>query len=129
MKFDKMGLKNTELSMSVVVDNHNLFPIKLKDGHYKLTIEHGIGMEGKTQKIVNIPAKGTETIEMELDTKTAKLPKLGWKWLFKEHRTHYKMHFTGIIMSDAEIMHNATLKVSDEGTLDELKQLTKKLKD
>ncbi len=129
MNFDKMGLKNTELSMSVIVDNHNTFPIKLKNGRYKLEIEHGIEMEGKTQKIVNIPAKGTETIEMELDTKTAKLPKLGWKWLFKEHRTHYKMHFTGIIMSDSEIMHNATLKVNDEGTLDELKQLTKKLKD
>jgi LEA14-like dessication related protein len=129
MKFDKMGLKNTEVSMPVIVDNRNVFPIKLKNGHYKIEIEHGIELQGKMQKIVAIPAKGTETIDMELDMKTAKLPKLGWKWLFREHHTHYKMNFSGIILSDTEIMHNATLKVSDEGTLEELKQLTKKLKD
>ena len=129
MNFDKMGLKNTEMSMSVVVDNHNGFPIKMKNGHYKLEIEHGIEMHGTMQKIVDIPAKGTETINVEIDTKTAKLPKLGWKWLFREHRTHYKMNFSGIVISDSEMMRNATLKVSDEGTLDQLKQLTKKLKD
>lgn len=129
MNFNKMGLKNAQMSMSLIVDNHNSFPIKIKNGHYKLEIEHAIKMEGHMQKVVDIPAKGTETIDMEIDTKTAKLPKLGWKWMFKEHRTHYKMQFTGIAMSDAEIMHHATLNVNDEGTLDELKQLTKKLKD
>jgi LEA14-like dessication related protein len=129
MKFDKMGLKNTEMSMPVIVENHNNFPIKLKNGRYTLEIEHGIEMHGKTQKIVDIPPRGTETIDMEIDTKTAKLPKLGWKLLFREHRTHYKMNFHGIVMSDSEIMRNATLHVSDRGTLAELKQLTKKLKD
>jgi LEA14-like dessication related protein len=128
MNFDKMGLKKTEMSMSVVVNNHNAFPIKIKDGKFKIEIEHGIEMEGKMQKIVDIPAKGTETIDMDINTKTAKLPKLGWKWIFREHRTHFKMHFSGIAMSDSEIMHHASLDVNDEGTLDELKQFTKKLK-
>jgi len=129
MSFDKMGLKNTKITMPVIIDNHNVFPIKLKNGHYKLEIEHGIEMQGKMQKVLDIPAKGTEIIDLEIDTKTAKLPKLGWKWMFKEHRTHYKMNFSGIVMSDSEIMHNAALNVSDEGTLDQLRQLTKKLKD
>ena len=129
LNFEKMGLKNTEMSLGVNVDNHNAFPIKMKNGHYKIAIEHGIEMQGEMQKIVDIPAKGTETIEMNINTKTAKLPKLGWKWIFREHRTHYKMNFSCVVMSDAEIMHNARLKVTDEGTLDELKQLTKKLKD
>lgn len=129
MNFDKMGLKNTKLSMSVNVENHNAFPIKIKNGHYKIVIEHGIEMHGEMEKNVDIPAKGSGTIEMNINTKTAKLPKLGWKWLFREHRTHYKMNFSCVVMSDSEIMRNATLHVSDEGTLDELRQLTKKLKD
>lgn len=129
MKFNKMGLKNTELSLSVAIDNHNVFPITLKNGHYTLEIEHGIKMQGKMQKIVEVPAKGSGIIDLVIDTKTAKMPKLGWKWMFREHRTRYKMNFSGIILSDSEIMRKATLHVTDEGTLEQLKQLTKKLRD
>lgn len=128
MNFDKMGLKNTELSMSVNVENHNSFPIQMKEGVYDLEIEHGIELHGSTQKTVNIPAKGSGTIDMDINTKTLKLPKLGWKWLFREHRTHYKMKFSCVVISDSEIMKNSKMKIRDEGTLDDLKQITKKLK-
>jgi LEA14-like dessication related protein len=129
MNFGKMGLKNAEMSMPVDVENHNAFPIKMKDGKYSIEIDHGIEMHGDMDKIVNIPAKGSETIDVHINAKTLKLPKLGYKWLFKEHRTHYHMKFSCTVLSDAEMMRHSTLKIKDEGTLDELKQLTKKLKD
>jgi LEA14-like dessication related protein len=129
MNFDKMGLKNTEMTMPVDVENHNVFPIKMKDGTYSIEIEHGIEMHGDMDGIVSIPAKGSETIDIHIHAKTLKLPKLGYKLLFKEHRTHYTMKFRCTVLSDAEMMKHSTLKIKDEGTLDDLKQLTKKLKD
>jgi len=127
--FDKMGLKKTEMTMPVDVENHNTFPIRMKDGVYKIEIEHGIELHGKMKGVVTIPAQGSATIDIDINTKTLKLPKLGWKFLFKEHRTHYKMNFSGVVTSDAENMKNVNLRMTDEGVLDDIKKLTKKMKD
>jgi LEA14-like dessication related protein len=124
----KMGLKKTDATVNMKIENDNVFPIRIKDGKFTMEVEHGITVTGNYQKVVNIPAKGSGIIEMHVNSQTGDLAKLGWKWLFKEHRTHYKMNFTSTIESDSEIMHTSKMTTNMAGTLDELKQLTKKLK-
>lgn len=123
----KFGFKETELDMVVNVTNPNVFPIKMKDGKYKFSIDNDENvMQGVMEKIVNIPAHGSEPVSMHVDMKTMKVPKLGWKMLFDKKDTRFKMNFSCKLMSDNGMLNNSNMAFNMSGTLDELTQAVKK---
>ena len=122
----KLGLKETGLNMVVNVENPNDFPIKMKDGKYKMGIDNDENMmEGTMEPMVNIPANGTEAITMHVDMKTLKVPKLGWKMLFDKKDTRFKMNFNCKLASDNGMLNNSSMAMNMQGTLEELKDAVK----
>lgn len=124
IELGKLGLKESSLDMTVNIQNPNAFPIKMKDGKYKLSIDNDENvMEGVMEKIVNIPAHGAAPVAMHVDMKTMKMPKLGWKMLFDTKDTKFKLSFSSKIMSDNGMLNNSKMAFNMNGTLDELKNL------
>lgn len=123
----KLGLKETGLNMVVNVENPNQFPVKIKNGKYKLSIDNDKNvMEGNMEPVVNIPANGTEAVTMHVDMKTMKVPKLGWKMLFDKKDTHFKMNFNCNLASDNGMLNNSSMAMNMQGTLEDLKDAVKK---
>jgi LEA14-like dessication related protein len=120
---NKLGLKDSELGITVKVTNDNSFPIDISNGKYTITVDKDLDLQGTMQKNVHIPANGAQDVSMNIKLKTAKVPKLGWKILFHKKQTHYNMHFTGQLKSDIKMLDNTALKMNAEGTLEDLKEL------
>lgn len=121
----KLGLDESAMEMAVTVENKNAFPITLKDATYTVSVENDFEAEGMLEKKVEIPANGSETVSMLMKIKTAKVPKLGWKMLFREKHTNYELNFKGTIVSDNELLKNTTMRMQAKGTLDDIKELAK----
>lgn len=120
----KLGLKESSLDMTVNIQNPNAFPIKMKDGKYKLLINNNENvMEGVMEKVVNIPPHGATPVSMHVDMKTMKIPKLGWKMLFDAKDTKFNLSFSSKLMSDNGMLNNSKMAFNMSGTLDELKNL------
>jgi len=122
----KFGLKESTLAMTLNVENPNAFPIKMKDGKYKISIDNDKNIMEGTIATVNIPAHGTAPVVMHADMKTMKMPKLGWKMLFDEKDTNFKLNFSGRLLSDNGMLNNSKMAFNMSGTLDELKNAVKK---
>ncbi len=118
---DKLGLKQTSLGMSVLIENPNAFPIKIQDGRYAVTIDNSTPIKGNLEKIVNIPARGSERVSMQLDLKTGQVADAAWKFLFDKKNTTYKVDFTCKLISDNSFFTNSNLAMNAEGTLEDLK--------
>jgi len=122
---DKLGLKETSLGMDVLIENPNAFPIKMQDGRYSLTIDGDLTMDGVLEKLIVIPAKCSETVSMQMDMKTGKLPEMAGKFLFDKKGTTYNYKFTCKLVSDNSFLQNSTFSTTAKGTLDDLKNLVK----
>jgi LEA14-like dessication related protein len=122
---EKLGLKRTSMDMVLHVYNPNLFPLKIKDGKYDVTIAQDVRMDGVMEKIINIPAKGSQDVTVTLNMKTGKAGKLAWKMLFDKKDTPYKVDFSCKLMSDSEVLKSSNMAFTMKGTLDQLKDLAK----
>lgn len=123
----KLGLKETGIYMVVNVENPNAFPIKMKDGKYTLKIDNDENvMEGVMEKIIDIPAHGSEPVSMHVNMKTMKVPGLGLKMLFAKKDTQFKMNFSCKLLSENGMLNNSNMVMNMQGTLDELKNAVKK---
>jgi LEA14-like dessication related protein len=121
-----LGLKESSLDLAVNIENPNVFPIKMKDGKYKFSINGDENvMEGVTQKVIDIPAHKTAPVVMHIDLKTMKVPKLGWKMFFDNRDTRFNMNFSGKLMSDNGMFNNSTMVFNMSGTLAELKAIAR----
>jgi LEA14-like dessication related protein len=122
---DKFGFKESDIGMQVSITNKNVFPIRIRNGRFNISVEKDFEAEGKMEPVVFIPAKGTENVSMSMAVKTAKVPKLGWKMLFRQEQTNFKMNFAGELLSSSEIINNSKMKMHASGTIDDLKNLSK----
>jgi len=117
----KLGLQESSVDMTMNVQNPNAFPIKMKDGKYKFSLDNDQNiMEGVMQKVVDIPAHGSAPVAMHVDMKTMKIPKLGWKMLFDKKDTHFKLNFSSKLMSENGMLNNSNMAFNMSGTLLEL---------
>ncbi len=124
LNIEKLGLKQSNLEMILHIDNPNVFPIKVKDGKYSVIIDtDDMKMDGRLQNTVIIPAKRPADVSMNLDIKTLKVGKLGWKMLFDKKDTQIKFTFKCKLESDNKILDNSTMVMNMNATLDELKKL------
>lgn len=118
----KFGFKETEVDMVVNVTNPNSFPVKMKDGKYRFSIDDDENvMQGVMEKLINIAPHSTEPVAMHVDMKTMKVPKLGWKMLFDKKDTRFKMNFSSKLVSENGMLKDSKMNVNMSGTLDELK--------
>ncbi len=123
--FRKAGLKNTSMSMTMQVTNPNSFAIRMKDAEYSMTIDGASTMEGSMQQEVLLPAKSTTPISMNMNMKTGKALKMGWKMLFDNKDSRYQLNFSGLLLSESKLIKSASMRIKDEGSLYELKQAIK----
>lgn len=125
MDVEKLGLKQSEIDVDVIIKNDNVFDIKLKDAKYTVKVDKDLDLEGELDEIVAIPAKGSDTVTMKMKFKTAKVPKLGWKMLFRDKQTRFVLDYSATVLSDAKVMNNTKLKTHAEGTLEEMKEFVR----
>lgn len=122
----KLGLKESTLDVTLNMQNTNSFPVKMKEGKYKLSIDNDENvMEGVMQDVVNIPPHSSAPVAMHVDMKTMKIPKLGWKMLFDKKDTQFKLNFSSKLMSDNGMLNDSKMAFNMSGTLDELKNMSK----
>jgi LEA14-like dessication related protein len=120
---DKLGLHESKLAMVMHVSNPNVFPLKMKDAKYTVVIDSNMKMKGIVEKIVNIPAHGSQDVDIYLDMKTGNMGKLAWKFLFKKKETSFKLDFSCKLLTDNDLLKNSSMAMTAKGTLEELKQL------
>jgi LEA14-like dessication related protein len=125
---DNFGLKDTEVNMEMTVSNPNPFSISLKDAAFTMKIENDLEVEGRIPETVRIPVKGSENISMVSEVKTSKMPKLGWKLLFRKPETNYNVLFKTRLVSENEMLNGSKMNVTMTGTLQDLKEVASKKK-
>jgi len=123
-----LKMKKKGVDMVVHVTNPNLFPIKMKDGSFVFKIEDDLEMEGVLEKVINIPARGSQDISMHADLKEGKVLKVGWDMLTSKNDTHFSYKFNCKLMSDNGMLDNSTIATTVKGSLNELLDAAKKLK-
>lgn len=128
VSIDKFGLKESDLHLAVKIQNKNVFPIRIRNGRYAVSVEKDFEAEGRLEKIVNVPGKGSERVDISMKVKTMKLPKLAWKTAFRDEKTQFRFGFSGTLISGNEMLQNSSIRMNAEGTLDELKELAKPAK-
>jgi LEA14-like dessication related protein len=117
----KLGFKESSIDITLNVENPNAFPMKMKDGKYKFSLDNDQNiMEGVMQKVVDIPAHASAPVAMHVDMKTMKIPKLGWKMLFDKKDTHFRLNFSSKLIAENGMLNNSRMDFNMEGTLDEL---------
>jgi LEA14-like dessication related protein len=119
---NSLGLDESKINLLAQVINPNLFPLKLKDGKYSFTVDKDIIMEGRLEKIIVVPAKGSSSVSMHLDLKTSKMGKFLWKMLFDKAGTPFNVNFRCKLLSDNNMLKNSNMVFNIAGTLDELKK-------
>ena len=122
-------LKKEGIDMVMQVINPNVFPIKMKDGAFTFNIEDDMKMEGRLDKIIDVPAHGSQNVNMHADIKEGKVLKTGLKMLTSKNETPYHFKFTGRLLSDNKALNNSPIATTMKGTLNELLQAAKDMKE
>jgi len=120
---EKFRLKHSDLSMSLVVENPNIFGISIRDVDYDLTIGKDFHMEGKVKNTTHLPARSNITLPLKLDVHTKNIPRLAWQVLFEKKHTPYNIKFRCKMVSKDDTFKDTRLIVTQDGRLDELKDL------
>lgn len=126
LDLEKLGLRTSGLEMVMHVTNPNPFSIRMADGEYAMTIDGENTMEGSLQEVVNLPAKETTDVQMNMEMKTGQTLKTGWKMLFDRKYTRYEITFKSKILSDQKLLKNSSMHFREEGKLQELKKSLEK---
>lgn len=123
-----LKLKKEGVNMVVQVKNPNLFPLKLKDGTFSFKIDDDLEMDGALEKIINIPAHGSQNVSMHANLKEGKVLKVGWNLLTKKDETHFSFAFNCKLLSDNGMLNNSKIANTVKGSLNELLKAVKKVK-
>jgi LEA14-like dessication related protein len=118
----KLRWKESVLSMEVEIENPNLFPFKMEDVAYDVTLGKDIAMNGTIKGFTNVPAKSTVIVPLELEIKNKQMGKLMWKTLFDKDDTPFATDFVCKIVSDSEMINNSKMVMRTTGKLGDLKK-------
>ena len=100
----------------------------MKDGAFTFKIEDDMEMNGVMEKIVNIPAGGSQDVSMNAKMKEGKILKTGWKLLTDKKDTRFAYSFRCKLISENGMLKNSAMATNMEGTLDELLNAAKEIK-
>lgn len=119
---EKFGFRNSDMSTSLVVENPNAFGIAIRDVDYDLFIGKDFHMSGHVQKVIDIPARSTIDLPLEMDIQTKNIPRLTWQVLFEKKHTPFQIDLTCKIAGTNDAFKDTRLHVRRNGRLDELKK-------
>ena len=119
---EKFGFRNSDLSMSLIIENPNLFGIAIRDVDYDLFIGKDFHMDGEVKKTITIPPRSTISLPLEMDVQTRNIARLTWQVLFEKKHTPFHIDFTCKIVATDDTFKDARLQVKRSGKLDELKK-------
>jgi len=123
-----LALKSKGVDLTVQVINPNLFPLKMTDGKFSFKIEDALDMEGTMEKVINIPAKGSQEVSMHAVVADGNILKSGWKLLTDKDGTSFVYKFTGKVESDNKMLSDSKMVMNVKGTLGEILDAAKKIK-
>jgi LEA14-like dessication related protein len=124
---EKFGFKNTDLGVSLVVENPNIFPMSMRDVDYDLTIGKDFHLEGKVKNVTHLPARSNIALPLKMDVHTQNLPRLAWQVLLEKKHTPYQINFRCKMVSADDSFKDTRFIVTQDGRLDEIKKLKKAL--
>jgi LEA14-like dessication related protein len=121
-----LALKSKGVDMTVQVFNPNRFPLKIDNGAFSFTMQDALKMNGVLEKIIDIPAKGSQDVSMHAEVTDGNMLKSGWKMLTDKKDTHFNYKFTGKIVSDNPMLKDSKMATNVNGTLDQILKAVKK---
>jgi len=125
-----LHMKKKGCDMQVRVTNPNVFPIKMKDAVFSFGIGNGdMEMDGKLQHVVDIPAKGSQDVSMHANLTKGKMLKTGWDFLVKQNTTPYTYKMNFKIISDNASLNDSKMAMNMNGTVGELMNAMKEMKE
>jgi LEA14-like dessication related protein len=123
----KFQLKKSMVNMDVVIENPNLFPFKMKDAEYGVTLGKELVMAASIAGVTNIPAKSIVKVPVQMEIKNKQMGKLMWKTLTKDE-TPFAVDFVCKIVSDNEMLNNSKMAMRTNGKLSDLKKLARSVR-
>lgn len=115
-----LSLKSKGMEMEVAVFNPNLFPLKISNGKFAFSIEDAMEMNGALEKVIDIPAKGSQNVSVHARMTDGSVLKSGWKLLTDKKGTGFSCKFSGDVDSKNEMLSRSKMVTKITGTLDEL---------
>lgn len=128
LDLNALALKSKGMDVDVEVTNPNLFPLKISNAAFSFAIEDALEMKGVLEKIISIPAKGSQNVSMHAEVTDGNMLKSGWKLLTDKKDTQFVSKFSGTVNSDNKMLKNSKMATKITGTLDELVDAAKKIK-
>lgn len=123
--FNVFKPKKEGIDMIVRVTNPNLFPVEMKEGTFLFVTEDDLEMEGMLERIVDIPAQGSEDISVHVAVKENNILKVGWDILADKKDTRFTFAFNSKVSSENKMLDYSNMTMNVHGTLDELKNALK----
>lgn len=123
-----LALKSKGMDMEIEVENPNLFPLKLSNGQFEFNVEDAMQMNGVLEKVITIPAKGSQNVSVHARMTDGNMLKTGWKLLTDKKDTQFKSKFSGELDSENKMLANSKMAMRITGTLDEIVNTVKEVK-
>jgi LEA14-like dessication related protein len=121
-----LALKKEGMDIQVQVFNPNLFPLKINNGKFSFSIQDALTMDGVLEKVINIPAKGSQNVSLHAKVTDGNMIKTGWKMLTDKKDTQFTCKFSGEVSSENKMMQESKMVTNIKGTLDEIINVAKK---
>jgi LEA14-like dessication related protein len=122
LDIEQLQWKKSILNMDVVIENPNLFPLKMKDVQYAVTVGKNLAMDASIKGLTDIPAKSTVKVPVQMEIENKEMGKLMWRTLTKDE-TPFAADFVCKIVSDNQMLNNSKMAVRTNGKLGDLKRL------
>jgi LEA14-like dessication related protein len=122
---DKLTWKESKLEVLINVDNPNVFPIRMKDVAYTMTLGEDLALKGTKPGLIDIGAKSTTKIPLQLEVKNKEMLQLIGKTLGKSD-TKFDVTLTADLLTRSEMIKGGNIAMRTEGTVQEIKEVLKK---
>jgi LEA14-like dessication related protein len=122
LHIDKFGFKNSDLSMSLIIKNPNIFEVSIRDVDYDLTIGKDFRLEGDVKNTTTIPPRSKVKVPLKMDVHTKNFTRFAWQALFEKKHTPFHIHLRCKMVSTDDTFKDLVLTATRDGRLDELKK-------
>lgn len=109
-----------EIEVVIMVSNPNKYPIRIEDSSFRFVLEEDLEVVGSLKEVVNIPAQGSEKINIMAKEQSSSLSQGGLEVLFDQEGTKFTYFFSGILSSENKMLNAIDLQLRVDGTLEEL---------
>lgn len=123
-----LGLKKGKAVVTLRATNYEPIPFTVKQVSYRFQVEDDLDVQGQETKDVTFKQKGVEMMPIHVRFQPRALPKVLFKSLFKAKKTGYKLTGTATVAAVPASAHDATMHFNNSGTVKELKELAKGIK-